>query len=92
MRSCRIVFLIGFFLLIFYHFVSQFLCSLTDYFVRPSDQFLSMYRLSEHLFYTLPLNIFNLPARFLVSQGANKNALTDEGERPEDLVDPNNQV
>ena len=30
--------------------------------------------------------------RYLISQGASKNALTDEGERPIDLVDPNDQV
>ena len=28
----------------------------------------------------------------MISQGANKNAVTDEGERPIDLVDPGDQV
>jgi len=31
-------------------------------------------------------------AKYLISRGANKNALTDEGERPLDLVDPSDQV
>jgi hypothetical protein len=30
--------------------------------------------------------------RFLISRGADKNALTDEGERPIDLVDPEDKV
>ncbi len=33
-----------------------------------------------------------LRRRFLISRGADKNALTDEGERPIDLVDPEDKV
>ncbi len=46
-----------------------------------------------HILYCLYLYCITEPScRFLISRGADKNALTDEGERPIDLVDPEDKV